>query len=276
MTGLVLSLFPGIGLLDRAFEEEGFCVVRGPDPIWGGDIRSFHPPAGHFDGIIGGPPCQSFSSLAALNRSMGREIRFGNLIPEFERCVSAARPMWFVMEQVRRAPLPVVEGYKVSDQLLNNRWLGDAQHRVRRISFGTDDGRRLPVQLAALEPVEVERAVTSTSGGRRAFPHAGKDGKPAGNQGGTPAALLKVRSVAECAAVQGLPADFLRDAPFTDAGKRKAIANGVPLPMGRAIARAVKDAMYFSDEIEIEAESRRGQSPWVRQTALRYNARDRQ
>src|SRR2546430_15392434 len=25
---LVLSLFPGIGLLDRAFEEEGFCIVR--------------------------------------------------------------------------------------------------------------------------------------------------------------------------------------------------------------------------------------------------------
>jgi len=31
VSGLVLSLFPGIGLLDRAFEEEGFTVVRGPD-----------------------------------------------------------------------------------------------------------------------------------------------------------------------------------------------------------------------------------------------------
>ena len=52
---VVLSLFPGIGLLDQAFEEEGFCVVRGPDLLWGGDIRRFHPPAGVFDGIIGGP-----------------------------------------------------------------------------------------------------------------------------------------------------------------------------------------------------------------------------
>lgn len=43
---LILSLFPGIGLLDMAFEEEGFCVVRGPDLLWGGDIRRFHPPAG--------------------------------------------------------------------------------------------------------------------------------------------------------------------------------------------------------------------------------------
>ena len=36
---LVLSLFPGIGLLDMAFELEGFCVVRGPDVLWGGDIK---------------------------------------------------------------------------------------------------------------------------------------------------------------------------------------------------------------------------------------------
>lgn len=39
---LVLSLFPGIGLLDRAFEAEDFAVVRGPDLIWGGNVRDFH------------------------------------------------------------------------------------------------------------------------------------------------------------------------------------------------------------------------------------------
>lgn len=33
VTQLVLSLFPGIGLLDMAFEAEGYCVVRGPDKI---------------------------------------------------------------------------------------------------------------------------------------------------------------------------------------------------------------------------------------------------
>ena len=41
---LVLSLFPGIGLLDSAFEEEGFCVVRGPDLLWGGDVGRFTRP----------------------------------------------------------------------------------------------------------------------------------------------------------------------------------------------------------------------------------------
>lgn len=59
---LILSVFPGIGMLDRGFEEEGFCVVRGPDLLWGGDIRRFHVPANHFAGVIGGPPCQDFSN----------------------------------------------------------------------------------------------------------------------------------------------------------------------------------------------------------------------
>src|ERR1700730_15174371 len=44
----VLSLFPGIGLLDRAFEEMGSCVMRGPDLLWGGAIQTFHPTLGYF------------------------------------------------------------------------------------------------------------------------------------------------------------------------------------------------------------------------------------
>ncbi len=39
--------------------------------------------------------------------------------------------------------------------------------------------------------------------------------------------------------------DFLADAPFTEMGKRRAIANAVPLPMGLAIAGAVKRAMGY-------------------------------
>ena len=43
--------------------------------------------------------------------------------------------------------------------------------------------------------------------------------------------------------LQGLPPDFLEHAPFTVEGKRKAVGNGVPIPMGRAIARAVRCAL---------------------------------
>lgn len=46
------------------------------------------------------------------------------------------------------------------------------------------------------------------------------------------------------AVLQGLPDDFLVDAPFTAQGKRKVIGNGVPLPMARAVAQAVRRALY--------------------------------
>ena len=83
---LVLSVFPGIDLLGLAFEQEGFTVVRGPDPIWGGDVKTFHPPAGRFDGVIGGPPCQIHSRLRFLNPLAGQ--KHGDLIPEFCRVVA--------------------------------------------------------------------------------------------------------------------------------------------------------------------------------------------
>lgn len=161
---LVLSLFPGIGLLDRAFEEEGFCIVRGPDVIWGGDVKSFHPPSGKFDGVIGGPPCKAFSPLANIVRVVhGEDAVAKDLIPEFERCVAEAAPRWFLMENVRRAPEPSVDGYQVRSVTINNRWFGSEQNRVRRFSFGTKDGTRLHVPGIALEPVDFEPAVDRKS-----------------------------------------------------------------------------------------------------------------
>jgi site-specific DNA-cytosine methylase len=151
--GLVLSLFPGIGLLDMAFEEQGFCVVRGPDPLWGGDVRAFHVPAGRFDGIIGGPPCQPFSQLVHMVRANGYEPKHENLIPEYERIVSEAQPSWFVMEEVRAAPLPIVPGYAVHEQMVNARHVGSTQNRERRISFGTRDGRKLHLETECFEPL---------------------------------------------------------------------------------------------------------------------------
>lgn len=122
MQQLVLSLFPGIGLLDMAFEMEGFTVVRGPDVLWGGDIRRFHPPAGRFDGVIGGPPCKGDSTLAHLNGTPGR-----NLIAEYMRVVDEAEPQWWVMEAVKRHYV----GFVADAVMLNNRWLGQDQNRVR-------------------------------------------------------------------------------------------------------------------------------------------------
>lgn len=243
---LVLSLFPGIGLLDMAFEEVGFCVVRGPDLLWGGDIRRFHPPAGRFDGVIGGPPCQAFSRLRYLVEHNGFTVA-PNLIPEFERCVLEAQPTWFVMENVPDAPVPSVPGYTVSPEMVRDVWVGGETSRLRRFSWGTCSilaSARLHIEQLALHRTDPGPAVLA-SGGYREVPVAvGGSGKVKrtkrlGYKGNADAA----------AAAQGLPPDF--DLPgFTAAGKCKAIGNGVPLPMGRAIARAVAEAIGFNDKQE--------------------------
>lgn len=99
MRGLVLSLFPGADLLGMAFEQCGFCVVRGPEILLGADIRNWQAIAGKFDGVIGGPPCQSFSQASRINGTSAV-----NLIPEFERIVKEANPTWWLMENVPAAP----------------------------------------------------------------------------------------------------------------------------------------------------------------------------
>lgn len=227
---LVLSLFPGIGLLDRAFEEEGFCVVRGPDLLWGGDIERFHPPAGKFDGVIGGPPCQAHSQLRYLTRHVGSK-QAPCLIHEFERCVSEAQPRWFVMENVKDARLPEVLGYAVHAQLVRDHWCGGETMRLRRFSFGTRGGRPLLLDLPALHRPDPEPAALASGS---AWDYVAK--RPSGTQ--------SKETLAKHLRLQGLPTDFLEHAPFTVAGKIKVVGNGVPLAMGRAIARAVVAAIY--------------------------------
>jgi DNA (cytosine-5)-methyltransferase 1 len=238
---LVLSLFPGIGLLDRAFEEEGFTVVRGPDLLWGGDVQRFHPLAGKFDGVIGGPPCQAWSTLVPIIRACGKRVA-EDLIPEYERVVGEAQPEWFVMENVSRAPTPRIAGYCVDPTLLNNRWLGERQSRLHRFSFGTRAGLKLHYQLAALEDPSFAYRVTTDARQQPVRLLAGGHPKRPKlrhrlNHEGP------VLSIEEMCELQGLPADFFAHSPFTRTAQRRMLGNAVPLPMGRALARAVKAAL---------------------------------
>jgi DNA (cytosine-5)-methyltransferase 1 len=193
----------------------------------GGNVLRFSPPAGRFDGVIGGPPCQKYGGLA--NFAWRWKVKPEHLIPEYERCVREAAPAWFLMENVPQAPLPRVDGYEVRDTLLNNRWLGEEQSRARRFSLGTPAGLRLSVSgLVALERLEYEPTLTSA--------HAG--GRPRAK------GLMKAYPSARGLELQGLPPDFFgHNSPLSEQGKRKVLAQGVPLPMGRAIAKAVKAAL---------------------------------
>ena len=233
---------PGIDLLGYAFKQEGFWVVQGGDVIFGGDVRNEHYPPGKFDGIISGPPCQCFSRLAHMVRHNGYEPKFGNLIPEFERCCLEAWPAWWLMENVPDAPLPMVAGYAAWSTLLNNRQLGEVQNRVRRWTFGVRGTKRKPlmIETVALEPIQFEYA--ATGGSQQAVPIAMNRGmKIKAAKSRLPFNTKSANAFAELCRKQGLPAGF--DLPgFTVEGKCKAVGNGVPLAMGRALAKAVKEA----------------------------------
>lgn len=209
---LILSVFPGIDLLGMAFEREGFCVVRGPDLIFGGDIHTFHPPAGRFDGVIGGPPCKGESGLAHLNGRPGWTMR-----DEFYRVVREAEPRWWVCEAVRAHPAPYVTP-------LSPRWLGEKQSRLRYFHSNLD--LRPHVEFATFEHPEFKHAALAGHG-------------PA--EGKVTRGIAKYRWPEHCV-LQGLPADFHLPG-FTRNARFEAVGNGVPLPMGRAIARAVRQAL---------------------------------
>lgn len=221
---LVLSLFPGIGLLDMAFEEEGFCVVRGPDLLWGGDVRRFHPPSSMFAGIIGGPPCQSWTGLGNVNRARwGADCMLPDMIPEFARIVNEARPDWFLMENVPQAPAPATAAYSLVQRLVDNAWCGGEQNRLRRFTFGAkaDIAGRFHVEGEAFRRGSLPTVIST-----------GQNGK------GGPRA-----SIAVMAEAQGIDPARFENSPFSRTELRRAIANGVPLPMGRAVARAVRRAI---------------------------------
>lgn len=141
---------PGIDLLGRAFEAEGFCVVRGPDPLYGGDIRSFFPGPGWIDGLIGGPPCPDFSAaLRTEPTGYGLEM-----IGEYVRVVRA-------MENVPRVPDIEIEGYRIQRIDLEARECGCVHGRIVT-------GRRTLAEESCRQRVSRKnrRDVAGISGGR--------------------------------------------------------------------------------------------------------------
>jgi DNA (cytosine-5)-methyltransferase 1 len=206
---LVLSLFPGIDLLGRAFRASGFCVVLGPDTLWDDRIEAWSGTPGKFDGVIGGPPCQQYSDA---NRR--RDTAEGDrLVLEFLRVIDETRPTWWLMENVRRVPDVRLPGYSVQRLDVRALEFGGRQRRLRHIQFGHLDGWIIrPLRTKAERSVTPIPAVLTTPSGP-------------GD-----------RHVRRCAK-QDLP--HLALSSFTKTARRRVIGNGVPLSIGRALAAAV-------------------------------------
>lgn len=206
---LVLSLFPGADLLGRAFESEGFSVVRGPDLILDQRIEDFHVPPGRFDGVIGGPPCVNYSD-ANRNRNVAEGDR---LVMEFLRVVSQARPAWWLMENVRCVPDVRLHGYAVQRLDVRDWEFGGKTGRLRHVQFGSLHRHIIrPARLQVPRPVTLLPVVTTASSG------------------------VGDRYSRRCSKMGVSP---LRLSSFTSAARRRVIGNGVPWGMGCALARAV-------------------------------------
>lgn len=162
----IISLFSGAGGLDLGFRKAGFNILWANEydktiwetyeknhstPLDKRDIRNI--PSSDIpdcDGIIGGPPCQSWSEAGA---GRGIEDSRGKLFYEFIRILKDKRPKFFVAENVsgmladlhREAVKNILcnfeeAGYSVSVNLANaaNYAVPQDRKRVFYIGFRKD------------------------------------------------------------------------------------------------------------------------------------------
>lgn len=164
----IISLFSGAGGLDLGFKNAGFEIVIANEydksiwetyeknhstPLIKGDIRKinsdeFLKVSKIIDGIIGGPPCQSWSEAGALR---GISDDRGKLFFEFIRLLEDIQPKFFVAENVSgmmsKRHLEAVQniinlfgnagiGYDVFIQTLNASDYGVPQDRKRVFYVG--------------------------------------------------------------------------------------------------------------------------------------------
>ncbi len=227
--GQVLSLFPGIGLLDMAFESLGFSVVRGPDLIWGGDIRQFDatPLRGKIWGVVGGPPCQDFSKARMIAPTGNGE----EMIDQYKRVIRECEPAWWLAENVPCVPDIQLDGYSWQRVPVDLEWFAPVRRR-RHIQFGSRVETYL--DLRPPQPLPTWRKV--------------HDCVVASRRGGI--GWKKKRELMGLPKTWDVPA-LLRDE------LSKALGNGVPLPMGKFLAAAVADAFgVFGRSVNLRTERR--------------------
>ncbi|MEG3979920.1 DNA cytosine methyltransferase [Microcoleus sp. T3B2] len=156
-----VDLFSGCGGLSLGFQNAGFNVVAAFDcwypaiqvykenfqhPIFDKDLSQTEVCSfiGDFcpDVIIGGPPCQDFSSAGKRDEKLGR----ADLSLEFANIITTIRPKWFVMENVARIQKSSIlqevlekfkkSGYGLSSTVLNASYYGVPQNRKRYFLIG--------------------------------------------------------------------------------------------------------------------------------------------
>jgi DNA (cytosine-5)-methyltransferase 1 len=169
----IISLFSGVGGIDYGFHKAGFKTVFATD-LWKiacDSLKANYPYCevkcddiekinfnkiekehGLIDGIIGGPPCPSFSKsrfyLTDKNRGIDDEIGL-NTVSNYFRAVKELKPKFFFFENVHgfiykphRSSLEYIQkisaelGYKIFFKVVNAANYGVPQTRERFICIG--------------------------------------------------------------------------------------------------------------------------------------------
>ena len=166
---IAVDIFSGCGGLSLGFIKGGIDVVAAYDkwdaavkvyernfnhPVYNADLSdvgscSTHISEYHPDMIIGGPPCQDFSSAGLRNEDNGR----GDLTVSYASIIATVKPEWFVMENVatitktnklvQAKAIFKEAGYGLTEMVLNASLCGVPQKRKRFFLIGhrgSEDG----------------------------------------------------------------------------------------------------------------------------------------
>lgn len=159
----IISLFSGAGGLDLGFKAAGFKTIWANEydkDIWETFEKNFpetvldrrsitkinEDEVPECDGIIGGPPCQSWSEAGALR---GMNDKRGRLFHDYVRLLNAKKPKFFLAENVSGMLAPrhsgalqdikqlfAASGYDLHFALLNAKNYGVPQDRKRVFFVG--------------------------------------------------------------------------------------------------------------------------------------------
>jgi DNA (cytosine-5)-methyltransferase 1 len=291
----VVDLFSGGGGMSLGFTQAGFNVVASFDN-WDVAIKHCELNLKHVaekcdlshvqtaikqiskyspSVIIGGPPCQDFSSAGKRDESGGR----ANLTVCFAKIIEKLEPAYFVMENVDRAlsskaladalKIFLKSGYGITVQILNASLCGVPQLRKRLFVIGVKNsnenalqpyllknlaskpmtlreyfGNKLEIDHYYRHPRSYKRrgvfSIDEPSPTIRGVNRPVPDGYP-GHKGDTIQIGANIRPLSsrERAMVQTFPEDYKLEGAKTEI--EQLIGNAVPVQLGFYVAKALKN-----------------------------------
>lgn len=307
-----VDLFSGCGGLSLGFEKADFKVLAAFDkwkpaveiyrknfdhPIYETDlssqaaleqIKSYEPTL-----IVGGPPCQDFSSAGKRDETLGR----ADLTISFAQIIKEVKPQWFLMENVARIEKSRIlkeaiaifkaSGYGLTKQILNASFCGVPQRRKRFFLIGRLNGKdnemdyylsknqsknemtvydyfgdelglecyyRHPRSYARRGIFSIYEPSPTVRGVNRPMPKTYK--KHIGDKC-EPADNVRALTTIERSYIQTFPKDF--EFEGTKSNLEQMIGNAVPVKLAEYIANCIKEFQKDFDNNKIKIANKFGQ-----------------